>query len=69
FKQAVQTAGGRVIFFYMLMGEWDIASLIEVADDATAARILLGNGTLGNVRTHTMKAFTEEEFRTIIGSL
>lgn len=69
FKQAVKDAGGRVIFFYMLMGEWDVATLIEVADDATAARVLLNNGMLGNVRTQTMKAFTEEEFRTIVGSL
>lgn len=69
FKEAVRAAGGRVIFFYMLMGEWDIVTLIEVPDDATAARILLNNGTLGNVRTQTMKAFTEEEFRTIVGSL
>ena len=40
FKQAVQGAGGRVIFLYLLMGEHDFASLIEVADDDTAARIM-----------------------------
>lgn len=62
-------AGGRVIFFYMLTGEYDIATLIEVADDATAARIALNTGMLGNIHTATLKAFTEDEFRTIIGSL
>lgn len=68
-KQAVQAAGGRLIFFYMLMGEYDIATLIEVADDATAARFALNTGMLGNIRSTTLKAFTEDEFRTIIGSL
>ena len=69
FKETVKSAGGRLIFFYMLMGEHDFATLIEVPDDATAARVLLELGRLGNVRTHTMKAFTEEEYREIIGSL
>ena len=69
FKETVKGAGGRLIFFYMLMGEHDFATLIEVPDDATAARVLLELGRLGNVRTHTMKAFTEEEYREIIGSL
>ena len=68
-KEAVQAAGGRVIFFYMLMGEYDMAILIEMPDDDAAAQVALHTGMSGNVRTETMKAFTEEEFRTVIGGL
>ena len=68
-KEAVQAAGGRVIFFYMLMGEYDMATLIEMPDDDAAAQVVLRTGMSGNVRTQTMKAFTEEEFRTVIGGL
>ena len=68
-KEAVQAAGGRVIFFYMLMGEYDMATLIEMPDDDAAAQVVLHTGMSGNVRTQTMKAFTEEEFRTVIGGL
>ena len=68
-KEAVQAAGGRVIFFYMLMGEYDMATLIEMPDDDAAAQVALRTGMSGNVRTETMKAFTEEEFRTVIGGL
>ena len=68
-KEAVQAAGGRVIFFYMLMGEYDMATLIEMPDDDAAAQVALRTGMSGNVRTQTMKAFTEEEFRTVIGGL
>src|SRR5579884_2594656 len=50
-KQAAQAAGGRVIFFYMLMGDYDLATLIEAPDDETAARTLLSIGAQGNVRT------------------
>lgn len=28
-KQAIQAAGGRMIFFYLLMGQYDLATLIE----------------------------------------
>ena len=68
-KEAVQAAGGRVIFFYMLMGEYDMATLIEMPDDDAAAQVALRTGMSGNVRTETMKAFTEEEFRTVISGL
>ncbi len=69
FKQAVQAAGGRVIFLYLTMGAYDLATVIEVPDDETATRLLLSVAGLGNVRTTTLKAFTEEEFRRIIAGL
>ncbi len=69
FKQAVQNAGGRVIFFYLLMGEHDFATLIEVSDDATAARVMLETARLGNIRTRTMRAFTEDEAKELLGGL
>ncbi len=68
-KQAVQSAGGRLIFFYMLMGEYDLAALFEAPDDETMARLLLTVASQGNVRTKTLKAFTEDEYLSIIGSL
>ena len=68
-KQAIQAAGGRMIFFYMTMGEYDMATLIEAADDESAATVLLALGSQGSIRSTTMKAFTEDEYRGIIGSL
>ena len=68
-KQAVEAAGGRMIFFYMTMGEYDLAMLIEVPNDETAASVLLALGSQGSIRSTTMRAFTEEEYRTIIDNL
>ncbi len=68
-KQAIQSAGGRLIFFYMLMGQYDLVTLFEAPDDESIARVLLSVGSQGNVRTTTLKAFTEDEYRRIIGSL
>src|SRR5450830_1424746 len=69
FKKAVEAAGGRVIFFYLLMGEYDLATLIEVPDDATATRLLLETGRLGNIRSNTLRAFTEQEARDLTSGL
>ena len=68
-KQAIEAAGGRMIFSYLTMGEYDLATLSEFPDDATAARTLLALGMQGNIRSTTLKAFTEEEYRSIVGSL
>ncbi len=69
FKQAAEAAGGRLIFFYMTMGQYDLAALVEVPDDHTFARLALNLGSQGNIRSTTLKAFTEDEYRSITGSL
>ena len=69
FKQRVQQAGGRVIFFSMTMDEYDLATLVEAPDDETYARVPLQVAGAGNVRTTTLQAFTEQEYRTIMGGL
>ena len=68
-KAAIEAAGGRMIFFYMTMGEYDMAILTEVPDDESAARVLLALGASGSIRSTTMKAFTEDEYRSIVGGL
>ena len=68
-KAAAKAAGGRVVFFYMTMGEHDLAVLWELPNDEAAARVLLGIGMSGNARSTTMKAFTEDKYRKVIGSL
>ena len=68
-KAAVQQAGGRLIFFYLTMGQYDIVTLMELPNDDVAARLLLTIGSQGNVRTATMRAFTEQEYQNLIASL
>ena len=68
-QQAAQDAGGRMIFYYLTMGQYDFVSVVEVPDAETAAQLLLQTSLLGNVRTQTMRAFTEEEAASVIGGL
>lgn len=54
--------------FYMTIGAYDMVVTIEAPDDDSMAKFALALGTAGNVRTTTLKAFTEESFRKIIGA-
>ena len=53
-------AGGKMQLFYT-MGKYDFVAILEVPKDEDAMAILLCIGSMGNVRTRTMKAWVELE--------
>jgi uncharacterized protein with GYD domain len=69
FKKAVEAAGGKVNGFYSTMGKYDAVSIFDLPSDEAAATIALSTGSRGNVRTETMKAFPEDQFRNIIAKV
>ena len=68
-KQAFQAAGAELKEFYLTMGRYDMVILAEAPDDETVAKLALAIGSAGAIRTETLRAFTEEEYRKIIASL
>ncbi|HZZ83939.1 MAG TPA: GYD domain-containing protein [Anaeromyxobacteraceae bacterium] len=68
-KKAFQSAGAELKQFYLAIGQYDMVIVAEAPDDETVARVVLGIGSLGNVRTQTLRVFAEPEFRKIVGSL
>ena len=69
FKKAVEAAGGKVNGFYLTMGKYDVVTIVDLPSDEAAATIVLGTGSKGNVRTETMKAFPEDQFRSVIAKV
>ncbi len=69
FKASIQKAGGSVKNFYWTMGRYDGVIVFEAPDDATAAAVMMSGCSLGNVRTETLRAFTEEEIKGVIGKV
>ena len=51
------------------MGRYDLVSLIEAPGDESMAKIALAIGSRGAIRTETLRAFTEDEYRQIIAGL
>ena len=68
-KKKLKEMGGEIKAFYLTMGPYDMLAVVDVPNDATLAAHLLWLGSQGNLRTQTMKAFTENEFRRIVGEL
>jgi uncharacterized protein with GYD domain len=68
-RKAFNEAGCELKDVYLTMGQYDLVCVIEAPDGETAAKAILSLGAAGNVRTLTLPAFTEDQYRKIIGSL
>jgi len=68
-KRTLRQFGGNVESFYLTMGPYDTVAVVTLPDDATMAKLALSLGSVGNVRTLTMRAFSEPEYRAILASL
>lgn len=68
-KKAFEAMGAKVVAFYLVMGQYDIIMVAEAPDDETVAKLALSIGSLGSIRTQTLRAFTEDEYRKVIASL
>ncbi len=67
--KSIEAMGGKLTGFYTVMGEYDYVVIGEGPSDEVMMTFLLGLGSLGFVRTTTLKAFTREEFVNIIKKL
>ena len=61
--------GAEMTDLYLTMGEYDLVAIVEAPSDDAVAKFALALGSLGNVRTKTLKAFSEDQFREIVQSL
>src|SRR5437016_13636182 len=68
-RKAFKKAGVKIKDTFLTMGRHDLVCVIEAPDDETYAKAILGLASQGNVSTETLKAFSETDYRKIIGSL
>ncbi len=61
--------GADIREFYLTMGDHDMVVVMDAPNDEAMAKFVLALGSAGSVRTRTLKAFSETEYRAIIGSL
>lgn len=66
FTNVVERSGGKVHELLWTVGEYDLVSVVEFPDDESGVAVLLQVGSLGNVRTTTMRAFNAQEMDGII---
>ena len=68
-KALAKKLSGEIVEFYMTTGAHDMVLILEAPDDEAAAKFALSVGSGGNIHTTTLKAFSEKNYRAIIGSL
>ena len=68
-KDLAKDLGGELKQFYLTMGAYDIVIVLDLPGDDAAAKFALSLCARGNVRTTTVKAFTEAEYRDIVAAL
>ena len=68
-KKLAKSLGGNLKQFFLTMGGYDIVVVVDLPNDEAVAKFVLTIGAAGNVRTTTLKAFTEGEYRKIIAAL
>ena len=68
-KDAYKAAGAEIKEFYLVNGRYDTVIIAEAPNDEVIAKLALAIGSTGNIRSETILAFKEEEYRKIIASL
>ena len=66
FETAIEKAGGKSIGLYYTVGKHDVVAIVEAPNDEAIASVLYRTGSIGNVRTETLKAFSMSEAADII---
>jgi uncharacterized protein with GYD domain len=61
--------GAELKAFYLVMGQYDAVVISEAPNDETVGKLVLMIGAQGNIRTETLRAFTEDEYRKMITAL
>ena len=59
-RSMLEKAGGKMQLFYTA-GKYDFVMIVEIPKDEDLMAILLCIGSMGNIRTTTLKAWTEAE--------
>ena len=65
-KELAKKLGATVRDLYWTIGRYDVVLILEAPDDETMVAFGLSSGKLGNVRTETLRAFSQAEINQIL---
>ena len=66
FRELAISMGARIKDIYWTLGHYDVVLTMEAPDDEAAASLLMKVGSLGNLKSQTLRAFTEAEINSIV---
>lgn len=69
FRELAKSMGGSIKDIYWTLGKFDVVTTMEAPDDETAAAIMMKAGSLGNMKSQTLRAFTENDIGSILSKV
>ncbi len=69
FKAMAEKSRATLRDLYWTQGPYDLVATMETPDEETAMGLLFKLGSLGNVRTQTLRAFTADEIKGALAKL
>jgi uncharacterized protein with GYD domain len=66
FTKLVESSGGKVRELVWTVGQYDLVCVADFPDDEAGVGALLQVGSLGNIRSNTLRAFGADEMADII---
>jgi uncharacterized protein with GYD domain len=61
--------GMKIAGEFWTMGAYDVVLIVDAPDEQTMTAYALKVGSLGNVKTQTMRAFGRQEMESILGKI
>jgi len=61
--------GMKIVEEFWTMGTYDVVVVVDAPNDETMGAFMLKIGSLGNVKSHTMRAFRREEMAGILAKI
>lgn len=65
-KELMGSLGIQMKEVYWTLGQYDVVSIAEAPDDESMTAAMLKLGSMGNVRSTTLRAFDRSEFEGIL---
>jgi uncharacterized protein with GYD domain len=65
-RKVLRKLGGDITEFYLTIGPHDFVAVVQAPNDDLVAKFILAVGAQGYVRTTTLKAYPEAEYRRLI---
>jgi uncharacterized protein with GYD domain len=68
-KKTAEGMGVRVVGIWLTMGQYDLVAIFDAPNDQVMGTLLLSLAGRGNGSSETMRAFSEDEIRTLVSKL
>ena len=69
FRDAAKSMGATVKDIFWTLGAYDVVATAEAPDDETMTALMMKVGSLGNLKSQTLRAFHESEIGKVLSKI